>query len=240
MIEACGAKTHERSLGSKLTVGEALWIVPAAHRPGPCCRCCSPFSQIEVGGSVRIPDRRGVQRARTGPIQPKHSGIHPSGGQLMHKQIIGILASMAIVMAACGGATTTSAPPASTEPGASTEASAAPASDLADEQILHTDIHGEPPTLDPNKAQDSTSIAVLHALTRPLVFFDKDLNVVPRWPNRRKSRPTPRRSPSTCVTPSTATATRSSPATSCTAGSAWSTRAPRPRTPTSWPSRWCT
>ena len=37
----------------------------------------------------------------------------------------------------------------------------------------------EPPTLDPNKAQDSTSIAVLHALNRGLVYFDKDLKVVP-------------------------------------------------------------
>lgn len=97
----------------------------------------------------------------------------------MHKRLIGIFASMAIILAACGGATTTSAPPASSEPGASSEASVAPSeSNLADEQILNISIHGEPPTLDPNKAQDSVSIAVLHALTRPLVFFDKDLNVV--------------------------------------------------------------
>ena len=36
----------------------------------------------------------------------------------------------------------------------------------------------EPPTLDPNMAQDSTSIAMLRALQRGLVYLDKDLNVV--------------------------------------------------------------
>lgn len=59
----------------------------------------------------------------------------------MQKRLLGIFASMAIIMTACGGATTTSAPPASTEPGASTQASAeataAPTdSNLADDQVL--------------------------------------------------------------------------------------------------------
>ena len=97
----------------------------------------------------------------------------------MQKRLLGILASMVVIVAACGGATTSSAPPASAEPGASAAPSAPPSeSNLAADQILRISIHGEPPTLDPNKAQDSVSIAVLHALTRPLVFFDKDLNVV--------------------------------------------------------------
>ena len=99
----------------------------------------------------------------------------------MQKRLFGILASIAVIAAACGGASTTSAPPASTAPGASTPA-ATPVpsvSDLADEQVLHIDLGQEPPTLDPNKAQDSTSIAVLHALNRGLVFFDKDLKVAP-------------------------------------------------------------
>ena len=57
--------------------------------------------------------------------------------------------------------------------------SAAPSvSDLAENQVLKIDLGQEPPTLDPNKAQDSTSIAVLHAITRPLVYFDKDLKIV--------------------------------------------------------------
>jgi len=100
----------------------------------------------------------------------------------MQKRLFGILASIAVIAAACGGATTSSAPPASTAPGASVAPAATPApsvSDLADQQVLHIDLGQEPPTLDPNKAQDSTSIAVLHALNRGLVFFDKDLKVVP-------------------------------------------------------------
>jgi oligopeptide transport system substrate-binding protein len=99
----------------------------------------------------------------------------------MQKRLFGILASVAVLAAACGGATTSSAPPASTAPGESAPAvTAAPSvSDMADDQVLHIDLGQEPPTLDPNKAQDSTSIAVLHALNRGLVFFDKDLKVVP-------------------------------------------------------------
>jgi oligopeptide transport system substrate-binding protein len=98
----------------------------------------------------------------------------------MQKRLLGILASVAVIAAACGGATTSSAPAESTAPGESAAASAAPSeSNLAEEQILYIDIHGEPPTLDPNKAQDSNSIAVLHALHRPLVYFDKDLKIIP-------------------------------------------------------------
>jgi oligopeptide transport system substrate-binding protein len=101
----------------------------------------------------------------------------------MQKRLLGILASIAVIAAACGGATTTSAPPAGSQaPGASASEAASPApsgAELAEEQILKIDLGTEPPTLDPNKAQDSTSIAVLHAIQRGLVYFDKDLKVVP-------------------------------------------------------------
>ena len=100
----------------------------------------------------------------------------------MQKRLFGILASVAIVVAACGGATASSAPPASTEPGASTPVESdarAPSSDLAADQILHMSALDEPPTLDPSKAQDCDSIAVLHALNRGLVFFDHDLKIKP-------------------------------------------------------------
>ncbi len=103
----------------------------------------------------------------------------------MQKRLFGILASLAVIVAACGGSTASSAPPSAAAPstGASAAApSTAPSTgnaDLATDQILHIDLGQEPPTLDPNKAQDSTSIAVLHALNRPLVYFDKDLKIVP-------------------------------------------------------------
>ncbi len=97
----------------------------------------------------------------------------------MHKRLLGLLATAAIVMAACGGATTTTAPPAASGPVASGDASAPPASGgLAAEQVVRIALPGEPPTLDPNTAQDANSLAVLRALHRPLVYIDKDLNVV--------------------------------------------------------------
>jgi len=73
----------------------------------------------------------------------------------MQKRLFGILASITVIAAACGGASTTSAPPASTAPGASTpaETPVPSVSDLADEQILHIDLGQEPPTLDPNKGR---------------------------------------------------------------------------------------
>jgi oligopeptide transport system substrate-binding protein len=97
----------------------------------------------------------------------------------MHKRLIGLLATGAILVAACGGATTSSAPATSAEPGASTDASAPPEGGLAADQILYVDIAGEPPTLDPNAAQDSVSLSVLRALHRPLVYINEDLEVVP-------------------------------------------------------------
>ena len=103
----------------------------------------------------------------------------------MQKRLFGILASVAVIVAACGGATSSSAPPASAAAPGGSEAPAASATpvasaaNLADQQILHIDLGQEPPTLDPNKAQDSTSIAVLSGLQRGLVYFDKDLKIVP-------------------------------------------------------------
>lgn len=101
----------------------------------------------------------------------------------MQKRLFGILASIAVIAAACGGATTSSTAP-STAPAASGSAapveSAAPSTaDLATDQILKIDLGTEPATLDPNKAQSSDAIAVLSALQRGLVYFDKDLKVVP-------------------------------------------------------------
>ena len=95
---------------------------------------------------------------------------------MSQKRLLGLVAALAIVAAACGGTTATSAPQ-SQEPGASPagSAGAAPSANtgtLAAEQILNVDIAGEPPTLDPNKAQDSNSLTVLRALHRPLVYID--------------------------------------------------------------------
>src|SRR6187431_3745101 len=101
---------------------------------------------------------------------------------MSQKRLLGLFATVAVIAAACGGSTATSAP-ASGEPAPAGSAGAAPTSNtgnLAAEQILNVDIQGEPPTLDPNKAQDSNSLTVLRALHRPLVYIDpKTLEPVP-------------------------------------------------------------
>jgi oligopeptide transport system substrate-binding protein len=87
---------------------------------------------------------------------------------------------IALVATACGGAAST-APSAGPSAGQSAQLpSAAPSgAALAADQTLKIDLGVEPPTLDPNMAQDSTSIAVLNAIQRPLVYYDKDLNPAP-------------------------------------------------------------
>jgi oligopeptide transport system substrate-binding protein len=96
---------------------------------------------------------------------------------MAQKRLLGLVAVVAIIVAACGGSTATSAPgtqgPGTSGPPASAAApTTANTGDLAEEQILNVDIAGEPPTLDPNKAQDSNSLTVLRALHRPLVYID--------------------------------------------------------------------
>jgi oligopeptide transport system substrate-binding protein len=101
---------------------------------------------------------------------------------MSQKRLLGLVAAVAVIAAACGGTTATSAPQ-SQEPAPAGSPGAAPTANtgtLAAEQILHVDIAGEPPTLDPNKAQDSNSLTVLRALQRPLVYLDpKTLEPVP-------------------------------------------------------------
>lgn len=86
----------------------------------------------------------------------------------MHTRLFGFLAIVAIVVAGCGNG-----------PAGSPSASAggSPVSgDLADDQTLRLTLGSEDPaTLDPSKASTSTDIAVLHALNRGLIYFDKDL-----------------------------------------------------------------
>ena len=100
----------------------------------------------------------------------------------MQKRLFGILASIAVIAAACGGATTSSAPPASSAPGTSSAptTSAAPSgAALAAEQVFRINVGSDPTTLDPNKASSSDSLAMISGLQRSLLAFDKDLKVIP-------------------------------------------------------------
>ena len=107
----------------------------------------------------------------------------------MHKRLLGLLAAGVMIVTACGGATSSASPAASTpaeSPAASTgasespAASASPAAELADQQLLRVTLGNEDPdTLDPSKASTSIDIGVLHSLVRGLIYFDKDQNPVP-------------------------------------------------------------
>lgn len=98
---------------------------------------------------------------------------------MVRKRLLVALGAFSLVFAACGGGTTSPAP-ASVAPGASAPApSESAGAALAAEQTLRIDLGVEPPTLDPNLAQDSTSIAVLNGLQRGLVYYDKDLKPAP-------------------------------------------------------------
>jgi oligopeptide transport system substrate-binding protein len=110
----------------------------------------------------------------------------------MQKRLFGIVASIAVIAAACGGASTSTPPAASaggasTAPGASSSGGAASTAPSAGASgtidtagVLHVSLGSEDPdTLDPSKASTSIDISVLHALGRGLLYLDKDLNVVP-------------------------------------------------------------
>lgn len=97
---------------------------------------------------------------------------------MAQKRLLALVGAFAIMATACGGSQASQAP-GSQAPGESTAPSESATTGLAADQILNTDIQGEPPTLDPNKAQDSNSITVLYGLHRPLAYIDKDLNLVP-------------------------------------------------------------
>jgi oligopeptide transport system substrate-binding protein len=86
---------------------------------------------------------------------------------------LGVITALALVLAACGGGATST-------PGASSggEESMAPSTAPADEQtLILPGGDADPPTLDPNLAQDSASLQVLNSLHRPLLWFTPDLEL---------------------------------------------------------------
>jgi oligopeptide transport system substrate-binding protein len=96
----------------------------------------------------------------------------------MTKRLVALLGATVIVLAACQPGNPTTAPGsagASTGPGESTSTGG-----LAPDQVLKVYLSSEDPAnMDPALAQDSVSISVLGNTMRGLLYFDKDLNVVP-------------------------------------------------------------
>jgi oligopeptide transport system substrate-binding protein len=102
------------------------------------------------------------------------------------KRLLGLVAALAIIAAACGGSTATTAPQ-SQEPGTSaapgtsvSPGGSAACGDLAADQVLRLYLASEDPhSLDPAVAETSTDIAILHSLHRGLLYFDEENNIVP-------------------------------------------------------------
>jgi len=97
---------------------------------------------------------------------------------MLQKRLLAIFGVVALVAAACGG-TTATASPQSLAPGETpgpTPSGEPPAGEQVIRLYLSSD---DPATLDPNAAQDSVSLAVLGSIVRPLLWWDKDLKVVP-------------------------------------------------------------
>lgn len=84
------------------------------------------------------------------------------------KKLIAVLAGLVVVLAACGGGGANNS-------GAS--ATSGPAIDA--NAALRVDMGGEPPSADPTQVTDSQSITVERQVTATLVYYDKDLNVIP-------------------------------------------------------------
>lgn len=92
--------------------------------------------------------------------------------------VVALVAAFGLVAVGCGGddeTTTTTAAPG----GESTTTTAADMGDLAEDQTLVWNINTEPPSLDPNLASDTTSVAVINSIMEGLVHIDYDGNPFP-------------------------------------------------------------
>ena len=84
---------------------------------------------------------------------------------------LGVITSLALVLAACNGGGSPSAAPASGD-AAPSEAAMDP-----DQTLVWPGGATDPPTLDPNLASDSASIQVLTSVQRPLLWFTPELEL---------------------------------------------------------------
>jgi ABC-type oligopeptide transport system substrate-binding subunit len=97
----------------------------------------------------------------------------------MTKRLVALFGATVIVLAACQPGTPSTAPGESG--GASAPAGTGTAAGgLADDQTIKLYLSDtDPATMDPQAAQDSVSIGVIDATSRGLLYYDKDLNLVP-------------------------------------------------------------
>jgi ABC-type transport system substrate-binding protein len=104
--------------------------------------------------------------------------MHPFGGQLMQKRLLGILTTAAIIVAACGGATTSTAPSGSA-PAASGSSEPAPSSSASGEQTLTMAMDGDLSGGLTNAADNVPTGEAAQFLFNGLYEYDEGLVPVP-------------------------------------------------------------
>jgi oligopeptide transport system substrate-binding protein len=83
-----------------------------------------------------------------------------------------VITSLALVLAACGGTGNSAAPSTGDQSAAPSDSGLDP-----DQTLVLPGADADPPTLDPNLAQDSASLQILTSVQRPLLWFTPDLEL---------------------------------------------------------------
>jgi oligopeptide transport system substrate-binding protein len=98
----------------------------------------------------------------------------------MTKRLVALFGATVIVLAACQPGTPTTPPGGSGEASAPAGTGGTGGEELAADQTIKLYLADtDPATMDPQAAQDSVSIGVIDATSRGLLYYDKDLNLVP-------------------------------------------------------------
>jgi oligopeptide transport system substrate-binding protein len=98
----------------------------------------------------------------------------------MTKRLVALFGAAVIVLAACQPGTPSTAPAGSGGTGSGAPAGTGATGDLAPDQVITLYLSDtDPATMDPQAAQDTVSISVIDAVTRGLLYYDKDLKLVP-------------------------------------------------------------
>jgi len=98
----------------------------------------------------------------------------------MTKRLVALFGAAVIVLAACQPGTPTTAPEGSSAGGSEAPGTGTTGEELAPDQTIRLYLSDtDPATMDPQAAQDSVSIAIIDATERGLLYYDKDLNLVP-------------------------------------------------------------
>jgi ABC-type oligopeptide transport system substrate-binding subunit len=98
----------------------------------------------------------------------------------MTKRLVALFGAAVIVLAACQPGTPTTEPAGSGSTGSEAPAGSGGTGELAPDQTITLYLSDtDPATMDPQAAQDTVSIGVIDATSRGLLYYDKDLNLVP-------------------------------------------------------------